>query len=86
MLALLAAYGTEGIPAWDLMRLAQTPVSVTTVVLLKLQKLGWAEMIREPLADDRRIRYRLTASGVVCTRRLLGLNPDPRTAVSEERQ
>jgi DNA-binding PadR family transcriptional regulator len=83
MLALLAAYGTDGVPAWDLMRLAQAPVSVTTVILLKLQKLGWVEMIREPLDGDRRIRYRLTASGTVCTRRLLGLNPDPWPAVSE---
>jgi DNA-binding MarR family transcriptional regulator len=85
LLALLAAYDTDGIPAGDLMHLAQLPAGVTTVALVRLQVLGWVEMIREPLPDDRRIRYRLTASGVVCARRLLGLNPDPLPRVSEER-
>jgi DNA-binding PadR family transcriptional regulator len=75
MTAMLAAPGT---PAWDLTRLAQAPVPVVTVFLVRMQTLGWAEMDREPVSEeDRRIRYRLTGTGEACIRRLLGLDPDP---------
>lgn len=74
MIALLA---TDGITAWNLMQLAQAGVSTTTVLLVKLQTLGWAEMDRTPLGDDKRIRYRLTPAGEIYVRRLLGLAPAP---------
>lgn len=81
MLAMLAS---DQVHAWQLTRLAQASVGTTTVWLVRMQTLGWVEIIREPVSDeDRRIRYRLTGSGAAFMRRLLGLDPDPWPRLAE---
>jgi DNA-binding PadR family transcriptional regulator len=75
---ILAMLASDQVYAHQLMQLAQVGPERTTVWLVRMQVLGWVEMIMEPVSqDDRRIRYRLTGSGASCMRRLLGLDPDP---------